>query len=223
MRVEPDAWRFHTGTTSDEQRRRLAAFMNRRSLWALRHHGWRDGAGQVVVVVCLSAAVLTVADGGAASGKAWAVAASAAFTISVVLVGASYGLARRIRARRLRSTAGGWVAHWCEGPNGELAVRMTRPRQTKGRVRAGAPEFWDGVDLFGEHGAGRRLLRWLQELADEHGAVLVFRTTQPPLVRYYQRAGFTIASQPRLRIGPVQLGTTTLHYPAANSKRPGAA
>ncbi len=118
-----------------------------------------------------------------------------------------------IRLWMLRPRSRSWIAHWCEGPSGQFAVRMTRPASGE----SGARTRWPGRDLFGHAGAGVRLLCWLQQLADDQHATIVIATTVPTLVGYYQRAGFTVESERWLRLGEIVLaGKAVLSYPASN-------
>ena len=209
----PDQWRFHTGAVTDAQRRRLLRFMSRRSWWAALHHGWQAAPGKAALL----AAAVGASVGWVFGTLGWVVAPmiGVAFTV-VVVVPLAHGIARTLFWWHLRRP-GTRVVHWCEGPNGELAVRMTTPRP----ACAGVPEHWYGMDLYGVGGAGRRLLTWLQHLVDERGAILIIRTTHPPLVGYYQQAGFAVGHQPRIRLGRwAQLGATVLHYPPDAPWRP---
>jgi len=118
-----------------------------------------------------------------------------------------------IRLWMLRPRSVSWIAHWCEGPNGQLAVRMTLPARDESDTRTP----WPGRDLFGHAGSGARLLRWLQQLADEQHATIVLTTTAPTLVGYYQRAGFTVESEQWLRLGEIVVaGKAVLSYPVPN-------
>jgi hypothetical protein len=118
-----------------------------------------------------------------------------------------------IRLWMLRPRSPSWIAHWCEGPDGQLAVRMTRPATGE----SGARTQWPGRDLFGQAGTGVRLLHWLQRLADDQHATIIIATTVPTLVGYYQREGFTVESERWLRLGPIVVaGKAVLSYPATN-------
>jgi hypothetical protein len=100
--------------------------------------------------------------------------------------------------------------HPSEGPDGQLAIRMTRPKP----ATETSPEYWPGRDLYGKGGAGRRLLVWLQHLAEEHHATVIIKTTRPKLVTYYQGIGFSMVKPARTRVGTAwQLGTAVLRYP----------
>src|SRR5437773_1104255 len=81
------------------------------------------------------------------------------------------------------------------------------------RGESGARTRWPGRGLFGHAGAGVRLLRWLQQLADDQHATIVIATTVPRLVGYYQRAGFTVESERWLRLGEIVVaGKAVLSY-----------
>jgi hypothetical protein len=130
--------------------------------------------------------------------------------VGLPLVAVASGL---VRLWMLRPHSRSWIAHWREGPNGQLAVRMTRPVGGE----SGARTRWPGRDLFGHGGAGVRLLRWLQRLADDQHAIIVIATTVPTLVGYYPRAGFTVESERWLRLGKIVVaGKAVLSYPALN-------
>jgi hypothetical protein len=203
---QAEGWQFHSGTDTKSQRKRILRFMRRRSWWAELRYGWRAAAGKAALL----AAMIGAATGWVFGPLGWMIApvigAAAAVLIVVPL---AHGLAGVLAWWHLRHP-GARVAHWCEGPNGELAFRMTAPRP----ARDGMPERWYGMDLYGIGGSGRRLLIWLQQRVDERGAVLIVRTTQPPLVDYYERVGFVVVRQPQLRLGHwAQFGTTVLRYP----------
>ncbi len=209
MSGEDDGWRFHVGAPTRAQRRRLLVFMTRRSLWALFRHGWRGAAGRAAAVgfaVFALAAVLSVRVRGSVvlTVSVWLLLPAC---VVVAFVLASEALGTAIRWWRLWVPGSRWVAHWCEGPDGQLAVRMTKP----GRPKAGQPAQWPGTDLFGQGGSGRRLLAFLQRLADDERATLVIKTGPAPLVAYYQRAGFTVVKRS-------WFGTTVL---GANSRSHG--
>jgi hypothetical protein len=208
-----DGWRFHIGVDTDTDRRRLVQFMTSRTWWAIGHHGWRGWPGKWI----LSALLIGVAFGQVAwleGASRDVVIALPAFSLAAApwMVPATVWLSGRIWRRRLRRThSSGWVIHWCEGPQGQLAIRSTHPKP----AAAGKPARWPGADMFATGGAGGRLIAWLQHLADEDHAVLVFQTTQTQMVAYYQRAGFTLVSGPWLVLGhTVQLGRAVLEYPA---------
>jgi hypothetical protein len=181
--------------------------MTRRSMWALYRHGWHL-PGMAFVFGLLIGLYLY------ASGSSTAVAAAtpvaAAMLTAGVIVPLSVLTSMVIRRQMMCSSASRWMAHWCEGPDGQLAVRMTRPEP----ATEASPAYWPGRDLFGGGGAGRRLLVWLQHLAEEHHAVVIIKTTRPKLLIYYQSIGFSVVKPPRIRIGTAwQLGTAVLRYP----------
>jgi hypothetical protein len=212
---EQHGWRFHAGVRCRADQWRLARYMIRRSWWATWRHGWRGTPGRA----CLAAASIGVL----AIPVLWSTDGPTLLTLSSpLLLIAAYvvvGLplvavvSALIRLWMLRPHSRSWIAHWCEGPNGQLAVRMTRPASGE----SGARTRWPGRDLFGHAGAGVRLLRWLQQLADDQHATIIIATTVPTLVGYYQRAGFTVESERWLRLGEIVLaGKAVLSYPAPN-------
>jgi hypothetical protein len=212
---ELDGWRFHAGMRCRADQWRLARYMIRRSWWATWRHGWRGTPGRA----CLAAAsmgvltmpVLWSTDGPtllALSSPLLLIAAYVVVGLPLVAV-----VSALIRLWMLRPHSRSWIAHWCEGPDGQLAVRMTRPASDE----AGAGPRWPDRDLFGHAGAGVRLLRWLQQLADDQHATIVIATTVPTLVGYYQRAGFTVESERWLRLGEIVLaGKAVRSYAASN-------
>ncbi len=176
----------------------------------MRHHGWHGTQGKLAIAGLTAGIPLGALQAWADGSAGWIVTMLAVAGAVGVITPLSLALSAVVRWWRLRSARSGWVAHWCEGPDGELAIRMTHPKP----ATAEQPERWPGLDLYGIGGAGRRLLGWLQNLADDNGAALLVRTTQPRLVPYYENAGLTTVSRPWLRIGTaMQLGKTVLSYP----------
>jgi hypothetical protein len=202
-----DGWRFHVGARTRAERRLLLRFMTRRSVWSMYRHGWRATLpGRVTAgafVAGLPLAVALVYTGMPTALAATAPLLLAALTIVVILPVAVL-ISTGIRWWRLRAPHSAWVAHWCEGPDGQLAVRMTKSKPPL----PGQPTQWPGIDLFGQGGAGRRLLEWLQRLADDQHATLIIKTNTRPLIGYYEHAGFTLIKS--LRPGRAAV----LQYPA---------
>ncbi|MDM4723273.1 hypothetical protein QTQ03_28595 [Micromonospora sp. WMMA1363] len=212
-----DGWRFHTGIPRADQAR-LLHFMIRRWRWGTLRHGWRGPLGIAAVVGAAGAGIAGII---ATMLMPWApellVLPLAVIPAVIIAVATGQVAIRRVWQRRLQHPERGWVPHWCEGPHGELAIRWTQPLSADHR-----PERWYGMDLYGSGGAGRRLLHWLQRRADARGAVLVIRTTRPPLVTYYQSCGFMISKETPVRLGRwTQIGATVLYYPATSTWRPG--
>ena len=206
----PDGWHYHVGTTP-AQRHHLRRFMHRRRWWALTHHQWPS----LLTRLGLGGALIALAHGACQQARhaplttvvLTAVLTGAACMVVVGAVAVLLGAA--VPWWRLRPGRTRWVAHWCQGPHGETAIRFTRPHPPAPY----RPERWPGMDFYGEHGAGKRLLHWLQTLVDDRDAILIIHTRSPKLVAYYQNAGLTLTRQPRLRCGSVQFGKTVLTYP----------
>src|SRR5439155_3750166 len=187
--------------------------MIRRSWWATWRHGWRGTPGRA----CLAAAGIGVL----AMPVLWSTDGPTLLTLSLpLLLVAAYvvvGLplvavvSALVRLWMLRPRPRSWIAHWCEGPHGQLAVRITRSASGE----SGARTRWPGPDLCGHARAGVRLLRLLQQLADHQHATIVIATTVPRPVGYYQRAGFTVESERWLRLGEIVVaGKAVMSYPA---------
>ncbi len=176
---EQDGWRFHAGLRCRADQWRLARYMIRRSWWATWRHGWRGTPGRACLAVAsigvLAVPLLWSTDGPTLLTLGFPLLLVAAYlAVGLPLVAAVSAL---IRLWMLRPRSPSWIAHWCEGPSGQLAVRMTRPASGE----AGARTRWPGRDLFGHARAGVRPLRWLQQLADDQHATIVIATTVPRL------------------------------------------
>jgi hypothetical protein len=212
---EQGGWRFHAGVRCRADQLRLARYMTRRSWWATWRHGWHGTPGRGGLTAAafgfVAIPVLWAIDGPTVRTLTFPLLLVTAYVVvGLPLVAAVSAL---VRLWMLRPQSPSWVAHWCEGPHGQFAVRMTRPASGE----TGARTLWPGRDLFGHAGAGVRLLRWLQQLAEDQQATVVIATTVPTLVGYYQRAGFTIASERWLRLGKVVIaGKAILSFPAPN-------